>query len=572
MIRFPQFRSARIAYLLLSSLFFCEAGSAICVGGEPIFVDCSLLVAPEYPATWPTAPFPEFHIIHQRSIGPYSNYNIDALLIDGNTGTQLDVPPHSVARPELNRPKSGPLGLAYTDKIEPWQFGGEACVIDVREMLDQGPNGESPLITPKEVKQFESQHRKLEFGDVVLFRSDYSDRYYQPFPAGSRYIADALDRKSPGYPDPNPECMELLGSRGVLTLGTDSASMGPLPDLAEPTHYAGLKYGMIWTEGSTNLGQLPATGAFFCVLAPKHENGPYSEARSFAIVDQDLSGRLIASCKNKRALDLSPTLSPSMPLTSPGVGTGRHRQTYLKIDFLYSDYLDMWHHTHMMDSMAGTHLVPPAYALPPEDTPIHYSPETRGWLEDYEKQYGARGTSRMTTEQVPLAWTCGEAKVIDVTSLVGSSKPDQWPTSPEITPALISAYERTNGALQPGDIVLFRTGFIDHHLHPQPGHEDLWINPLAGRSEGWPAPGPDAIVYLNEKGIRCIATDAPDLGGVDSRRALMTYWAMGSREMVGVEFLQNLASVAEKANAYFLFAAVKIRDCHGGPGRAIVLY
>jgi kynurenine formamidase len=24
--------------------------------------------------------------------------------------------------------------------------------------------------------------------------------------------------------------------------------------------------------------------------------------------------------------------------------------------------------------------------------------------------------------------------------------------------------------------------------------------------------------------------------------------------------------------AYFLFAAVKVRDCHGGPGRAIVLY
>ena len=43
-----------------------------------------------------------------------------------------------------------------------------------------------------------------------------------------------------------------------MTLGTDSASMGPLPDLAEPTHYAGLKHGMIWTEGATNLGALPA--------------------------------------------------------------------------------------------------------------------------------------------------------------------------------------------------------------------------------------------------------------------------------------------------------------------------
>ena len=70
-------------------------------------------------------------------IGPDSPYNIDVLLIDGNTGTQLDVPPHSVARPDLKREKSGPLGLAYSDKIEAWQFGGEACVVDVRDLLDQ---------------------------------------------------------------------------------------------------------------------------------------------------------------------------------------------------------------------------------------------------------------------------------------------------------------------------------------------------------------------------------------------------------------------------------------------------
>jgi kynurenine formamidase len=79
-------------------------------------------------------------------------------------------------------------------------------------------------------------------------------------------------------------------------------------------------------------------------------------------------------------------------------------------------------------------------------------------------------------------------------------------------------------------------------------------------------------VYLKSKGIRCVATDAPDLGGVDPRRALMTYWALGCREMVGVEFLYNLGQVPRDKNAYFLFAAVKIRDCHGGPGRAIVLY
>ena len=582
-----------------TSLRFAAAccGIVLCVWNasaqEPAtkFVDHSLLIAPEFPCTWPSAPFPRFQITHQRVIGPDSAYNIDVLLIDGNTGTQLDVPPHSVARPDLKREKSGPFGLAYTDKIEAWQFGGEACVVDVRDLLDQAAKGVSPLVKPEHVERFEKQHRRLRFGDVVLFRSEYSDKYYRPFPEGSRFIADALDRKAPGFPDPNPECMEFLATRGVMTLGTDSASMGPLPDLAEPTHYAGLKHGMIWTESATNLGALPPTGAFYCMIGPKHQGAPYGEGRAFSVVGGELPKRLIDAAKNKRAIDLSPTLAPNLPITSPGIGTGNHRQVYLKIDFLYSEYLDLWHHTHLMDSMAGTHLVPPSFALPPEDVgrallpvesskektgksarpTIDYSPEVRGWLIDYEQKYGPRGVSSMTTEQVPLAWTSGPARVIDVRSLVGTTDSKSWPASPEITSAHIQAFEKQSGELKVGDVVLFHTGHLDKHFKPQPNDMGVWSDPLSGKSEGWPAPGPDAIVYLKSKGIRCVATDAPDLGGVDPKQALMTYWALGSREMVGVEFLHNVSSVPRDKPAYFLFAPLKVRDCHGGPGRAIVL-
>ena len=536
------------------------------------FVDHSLLVAPEFPCTWPAHPFPRFQINHQRVIGPESAYNIDTLIIDGNTGTQLDVPPHSVARPDLKREKSGPFGLSYTDKIEAWQFGGEACVVDVRDLLDQAGNGISPLVKPEHVERFEKQHRPVRFGDVVLFYSGYSDKYYRPFPEGSRFLADVVDRKAPGYPDPDPDCMDFLGKRGVMNLGTDSASMGPMPDLAEPTHYAGLKYGMIWTESATNLGVLPPTGAFYINLGPKHQGGPYGAGRAFSIVGGELPAKLIASAKAKRAIDLSPMLAPNLPITSPGIGAGQHRQVYLKLDFLYSEYLDMWHHTHLMDAMAGTHLVPPAFALPPEGPVPNESPTVRGWLQEYEKKYGKRGTSSMTTDKVPLDWTCGPARVIDVTSLVGSLDKSKWPESPEITVAHIEADEKVHGALKPGDVVLFRTGHLDTHFKPSPDDKGVWLDPLAGKSEGWPAPGPDAIVYLKSKGIRCVGTDAPDLGGVNPRRALMTYWALGSHEMVGVEFLHHFKELDKAPNGYFLFAPLKIRDCHGGPGRAIVLY
>ena len=185
------------------------------------------------------------------------------------------------------------------------------------------------------------------------------------------------------------------------------------------------------------------------MLGPKHEGGPYGEGRAFSIVGGDLPARLIDSCRNKRAVDLSPTLSPKLPLTSPGIGTGQHRQVYLKIDFLYSEYLDMWHHAHLMDAMAGTHLVPPSFALPPEGEQPEYAPEVRGWLEEYEKKYGQRGTSDMTTEQVPLDWTCGPLRVIDVRSLVGTTDRQELARfAGDHAGAHSSGRESAHGALQ----------------------------------------------------------------------------------------------------------------------------
>ena len=96
------------------------------------FVNLSLLVSPEYPCTWPT--FPRFQLNAEERIGPLSPYNSDIITIDGNTGTQLDVPPHSVTPPDSGFSNAGPFGRAYTDVVPAWQFGGEACVIDCRDL------------------------------------------------------------------------------------------------------------------------------------------------------------------------------------------------------------------------------------------------------------------------------------------------------------------------------------------------------------------------------------------------------------------------------------------------------
>ncbi|OAI52910.1 hypothetical protein AYO44_04480 [Planctomycetaceae bacterium SCGC AG-212-F19] len=533
------------------------------------FLDLSLLVAPEYPCTWPT--FPAFQINHYQRIGPRSAYNSDILFIDGNTGTQLDVPPHSVTPPGSKLPNAGPFGLAYTDKIPAWQFVGEACVIDCRDLLDTAPNGRSDLIKKERIMAWEKKHRLLGPGDLVLFYSGWSDTYYKPLPEGRRFAADPVEGKTPAWPDPDPDCMEYLASRKVMTLGTDSTSMGPLPDLSEPTHYAGLKHGMIWTESATNLGALPATGAFYGMIGPKHAGGAYAEGRAFAVPPSALAQRLIASARKKNVVDLSVVLGDDLPCTWPGPGVGNHRQPYFTVRFGMNSNTKTPFEYHMLDSHAGTHLVPPAYALPAAGFDNStYPPEVRGWLSEYEQRYGPRGASEITTEKVPIDQTCGPARVIDVRHRRGTIPKEQWPASPEIAEADIKQFEKQNGEIKPGDVVIFQSGWSDQYYRPLPAGNACLADPLNGKAEGWPAPGPEAVRYLAKKGVRCLGTDAPTLGGVEPKRALFAYWALGSTGLVGVEFLTNLPNLPR--DAYFLFAAVKIKGCHGGPGRAIALY
>ncbi len=560
-----------LVLLLLVSSRVNAAGADSSPPAEAKIVDLSLLVAPELPCTWPAAGFAPFHINHYRRIGPSSEYNSDILAIDGNTGTQLDVPPHSVPLPGSKLPNAGPWGKLFTDKVPAWQFCGEACVVDCRDLLESRTNGRSALVKQERIAAWEKQYRTLGPGDVVLFSSGYTDKFYEPLPAGRRFVAEPVEGRSPAWPDPDPQCMEYLASRKVMTLGTDSPSMGPLPDLAEPTHLAGLKHGMIWTESATSLGQLPPTGAFYCVLSPKHADGAYAEARAITIVGDPLARRLIDSARKKQVVDLSVLLSTDLPIVWPGPGAGNHRQPYLRVPLFFAPNLGTYHVTHLMDSHAGTHLVPPSYALPPPGFDNRkYRREVQGWLAEFERKYGPRATSEVTTEQVPLSQTCGRARVIDVEHRNGTTSPSNWPKSPEIRVQDIQQYEKQRGELKPNDIVIFHSGYSDKFCQPLPVGKACFAGPLNGESEGWAAPGPEAILYLAGKGIRCVATDGPTLGGSESKQALMTYWALGSKGMVGIEFLTGVGRVPQEA--YFLFAPIKIRGCHGGPGRAIALY
>lgn len=536
--------------------------------------DLTLLISPDRPCVWPVG-MTQHIVVPSRQIGP-GPYRRDLIIIDEHTGTQWDAPAHFVPPPDSGHAGAGPMGLITGEKVPAWQFCGEACVIDIRKHVDEAPDGESFLIRPEIVYEWEKQHRPLKFGDVVLFRSDYSDKYYQPFPAGERFVTTALRKETPGWPAPTPETMTYLGEKGVRTLGLDGASMGPLPNLAVATHQAGGKLAMIWTECATNLGSLPDTGAFTAMLVAKHAGGSGGECRQIAITQPALAARLIDSAKAKRVADLSVTLHEDYPVTWSGYSPGDEASRYVAktlnaFSKVRGPYFAM---THMLDGQAGTHVVLPSFSLPPEGFDNkRYSPDVQAALKKYEGKFGPRGTSAMTLDQAPLSQMMGEVHLVDVRKLVGSTNSKDWPASPAITLEFLKQHDATS-PFKAGEVVLFLSGYSDSHFKPLPETPELdglFAAPLAGKSEGWPAPTPEAIAFLAEKGIRCVGTDGPTLGGVNRENALMVNWLAAIKGILPIEFLTNVGAISGKS-AYFMFAPIKIQGTCGGYGRALALY
>lgn len=536
--------------------------------------DLSLLVAKDLPCVWPLGMAP-VALIPTQTFG-LSAFHRDMLLIDEHTGTQWDAPAHFVPPANSGLPGAGPMGTVTGEKVPAWQFCGEACVVDIRQHRDQAVEGASFLVEPRHVQVWEKENRALRSGDVVVFRSDYSDAYYAPFPKGDRFIAMPLRQASPGWPAPTPETMRYLAERGVMTLAIDSPSMGPLPDLAAATHLAGGQRGMIWVECATNLGALPSTGAFVAILAAKHAGGSGGECRFLAVTEPALTTKLIESAREKRVVDLSVTLQEDLPVTWPGYRAGEEasRYTAKTLNAFGRSRGPFFAMTHMLDTQAGTHVVLPSFSLPPTQFKVdQYSPGVRSLVDEYERRHGRLGNSDTFLEDVPLKSMMGPAHVIDVRKLRNSLKKPDWPGSPQITPELLKEHEK-HRPIVPGEIVVFYSGYTDdrfQELPAAPELEPLFAGPLAGKAEGWPAVTTAAVSYLADKGVQCIAADSPTLGGVDPEKAAMFYWRAASKKMLLIEFLTNVDELADR-NAYFIFAPVKVRGARSGYGRALALY
>ena len=536
--------------------------------------DLTLTIAPELPCVWPAGMTP-MAVIPTATFGRSGRHR-DMLVIDEHTGTQWDAPAHFVPPPDSGLPGAGPMGLVTGEKVPVWQFCGEACVIDVRQGRDSAENGSSVLVGPEVVREWEMTHRRLGPGDVVLFRSDYTDDFYKPFPEGERFVAAALRKEAPGWPAPTAATMDYLADRGVMTLGLDGASMGPLPNLAVATHQAGGKRGMVWVECATNLGSLPTTGAFFALLPAKHAGGSGGECRCVAITEPKLAAELVARARARRVVDLSVTLDEDLPVVWPGRGPGEEGGRYVskvlnKFGAARGPFFAL---THLFDSMAGTHLVLPSFSLPANRAELEAAePAVLARIAAHEARYGALPAATVRTESAELSQLMGPAHVVDVRGMRGAGGFDaDKPAGPVINRAFLEEHEATRPFL-PGEVVVFWSGYSDDRFRPLPAAPEkdaMFVAPLAGEAEGWPQPTPEAILWLAKRGIRCLGTDGPTLGGVDAAESHSIDWAAATAEMAVIEYLTNVDAIADK-DAFFLFAPVKIAGTRGGYGRAIAL-
>ncbi len=258
-------------------------------------VDLTVTLAENLPAAWPT------HMPFQRKIfnwyaektdqtpalhsirGPY---HTAWLALDEHCGTHIDAPAHFIPPPDSGLPHASEMGNMTLEKLNLSNMMGPAAVIDVTELNDTTGSGVSPEITQDHILAWEAEHGELMPGEIVLFRSDWDERYL-PAPAGNGYAFDSFVMKQgSGWPTPGIPALELLLDRKVKTIGVDGVSVGSAHDGAPP-HQFGLGRGMLYLELLANLKALPARGAYFIFLPIKIRGGSAGPGRAIALVPKN---------------------------------------------------------------------------------------------------------------------------------------------------------------------------------------------------------------------------------------------------------------------------------------------
>jgi kynurenine formamidase len=255
-----------------------------------------------------------------------------------------------------------------------------------------------------------------------------------------------------------------------------------------------------------------------------------------------------------RVVDLSVTLSERLPGTWPGHMLFAHKEWnwYAEVDGptgrtrstapYQTNFV-------IIDEHCGTHFDAPTHFVPPEDSGLPIA--------------GPSGSE--TGDRVPLEDLMGPAVVVDVRFLSEEGRPG---ISPFITDEHVRGWEEEHGEVRAGEVVLFRTGWDRYYVEGEEGLTYMHGSLVTGDAPGWPAPSPEAVLYLHEKGVKTVGVDTPSVGAAHD--GVPVHQAGLSRGVRYVEGLTNLGELPVRG-AFFIFMPLKIAASSGGPGRAMAL-
>jgi kynurenine formamidase len=272
---------------------------------------------------------------------------------------------------------------------------------------------------------------------------------------------------------------------------------------------------------------------------------------------QDVGALLTDVFRRHQVADLTLPLDETLPCTWPG-----HMPYRATVWTWFADRRDDPQPVHeqpgggayqtrwiVLDEHAGTHMDAPNHFVPPPGSGLpHAGPSGNTGIAD-----------------LPLLTACGPAAVIDVRELDGQAAPGR---SPVITPDHVTSFEKAHGTLRPGDVVLFRTGW-DARYRPLPDGNAYGKDVLTtARAPGWPAPNPDTIALIRERGITCVGTDGLSVGPAEGGAAV--HLAALPYGITFVEALGGLDAVPPRG-AWFMFLPLRLAGGTGGPGRALAV-
>lgn len=272
----PDNKTGRHGFLLLALLLFSSAAEAAETRRPPIDLQGVRVVDlthafDEKTLYWPTSPttFKLDRLAFGKTEAGFF-YASNAFCTPEHGGTHLDAPIHFAE------------GKRTADQIPPEQLIAPAVVLDVRAKAAADPDYR---LTLQDVLAWEEKHGTIPQGAIVLLHTGWSERW----PDRKRYLGDDKpgDASNLHFPSYGAEAARaLVEQRKVGALGVDTASIdhGPSKDfivhqIANGANVAGL-------ENVTNLGELPATGAWVIALPMKIAGGSGGPVRIVALVPQ----------------------------------------------------------------------------------------------------------------------------------------------------------------------------------------------------------------------------------------------------------------------------------------------